>query len=165
MIIGHGRHGKDTFCDLLATRGYTFESSSYLAYQIFIYDLFKDRYGYTSLQEAYEDRFRHRAELFTLISNYNSPDKGRLAKEIYKEYDIYCGIRSKEEFYSLRKDNAFDYAIWIDASDRMPPEGSDSMNIEIADADFVINNNGPQEALNGEVNKWMSYIDPSWKNV
>ncbi len=165
MIIGYGRHGKDTVCDLLAKRGYTFESSSMCAAKIFLYEKLKDKYGYKSFEECYEDRHNHRAEWYKEIKSYNTPDLGKLAKQIYSEFHIYCGIRDRDEFYSLKNDKAFDYALWVDASERLPPESKDSMNLTIEDADIVIDNNGLEVNLPFELNKVMRIIDLDWENL
>jgi hypothetical protein len=48
LVIGHGRHGKDTVCEFLRDDyGYSFESSSQFCSKLFIYDNLKDKYGYT----------------------------------------------------------------------------------------------------------------------
>ena len=40
LVIGHGRHGKDTVCEILRDHyGYTFESSSQFCSKLFIYFL------------------------------------------------------------------------------------------------------------------------------
>ncbi|MNL63682.1 hypothetical protein D3C87_1878370 [compost metagenome] len=41
----------------------------------------------------------------------------------------------------------FDYAIWVDASDRLPPEDASSCTVEPWMADFVLDNNGTLEDL------------------
>ncbi len=47
LVIGHGRHGKDTVCEILRDEyGYTFESSSKFCSKLFIYDDLKDKYEY-----------------------------------------------------------------------------------------------------------------------
>jgi translation elongation factor EF-1alpha len=39
LVIGHGRHGKDTVCEMLRDDyGYTFESSSKFCSKFFIYE-------------------------------------------------------------------------------------------------------------------------------
>jgi hypothetical protein len=77
--------------------GYNYKSSSLAASEIFIYDTLKDKYGYKTPEECFEDRVNHRAEWFDLICDYNKDDKARLAKEIMKSADIYVGMRSNEE--------------------------------------------------------------------
>jgi len=45
LVIGHGRHGKDTVCEILRDKyDYSFESSSQFCSKLFIYDQLKDKY-------------------------------------------------------------------------------------------------------------------------
>jgi len=43
--------------------------------------------------------------------------------------------------------------IWVDASERLPKEGSDSFNIDISCADVIINNNGTLKELTDKVQR------------
>ena len=98
LVVGHGRHGKDTVCEILKNRyGFSFESSSQFCSRLFIFDNLKRKYGYNTEQECYADRHNHRAEWYDAICAYNALDGARLGKEIFKEHDIYCGLRNKKE--------------------------------------------------------------------
>ena len=78
LVIGHGRHGKDTVCEILRDRyGYSFESSSQFCSRLFIYDQLKDKYEYTSEEQCYADRHNHRQEWYEAICDYNVPDPSR----------------------------------------------------------------------------------------
>ena len=159
LVIGHGRHGKDTVCDILANRyGYSFESSSQFCSKLFIFDMLKDQYGYNNEEECYADRHNHRAEWYNAICEYNIPDPAKLGREIFKEHDIYCGLRNKKEFHAMKNTGVFDYAIWVDRSDFLPPESKDSMSLEQWMADFTIDNNGTLEDLHFNVDALMGYI-------
>lgn len=159
LVIGHGRHGKDTVCDILASRyGYSFESSSQFCSKLFIFDMLKDQYGYKNEEECYADRHNHRAEWYNAICEYNIPDPAKLGREIFKEHDIYCGLRNKKEFHAMKNTGVFDYAIWVDRSDFLPPESKDSMSLEQWMADFTIDNNGTLEDLHFNVDALMGYI-------
>lgn len=159
LVIGHGRHGKDTVCDILASRyGYSFESSSQFCSKLFIFDMLKDQYGYKNEEECYADRHNHRAEWYNAICDYNVPDPAKLGREIFKEHDIYCGLRNKKEFHAMKNTGVFDYAIWVDRSDFLPPESKDSMSLEQWMADFTIDNNGTLEDLHFNVDALMGYI-------
>jgi hypothetical protein len=148
MIIGYGRHGKDTVCDIIAKRyGYTFQSSSMFCAELFIYETLKDRYGYSSIDDCYEDRHNHRSEWYNLIKAYNSEDPTLLGRQLYSSYDIYCGLRNAAEFHALRNAGVFDYSIWVDRSAHLPPESSDSISVEPWMADYTIDNNGSLELL------------------
>ena len=148
LVIGHGRHGKDTVCEILEKNyGYSFESSSRFCSKLFIYDMLKDKYGYTNEDECYDDRHNHRAEWYNAICDYNSKDAATLGREIFKTHDIYCGLRNKREFFAMKNTGVFDYAIWVDRLDHLPPESKDSMSLEHWMADYTIDNNGDLNEL------------------
>lgn len=143
LIVGYGRHGKDTVCDILKSNfNLSFTSSSLFCARLFIYDKLKYKYDYKSIEECYSDRHAHRAEWYNLICEYNKDDKARLGKEIFKKHDIYCGLRDRLEFDELKKQNVFKYSIWVDRSQYLPPESLDSNNISSDMCDFVLDNNG-----------------------
>ncbi len=143
LIIGSARHGKDTFAEILRDRmGLKFQSSSQAAADIFIYDALKDKYGYKTSEECFEDRVNHRAEWFNMITDYNSPNRSRLAKEILNINDCYVGMRSRLEIQECVKEGIFDLIVWVDASDRLPLEDSDSFDIDKSCADIIVENNG-----------------------
>lgn len=159
LVIGHGRHGKDTVCEILRDRyDYSFESSSRFCSKLFIFNDLKDKYGYSNEEECYEDRHNHRAEWYNAICDYNVPDPARLGREIFQAHDIYCGLRNKKEFHAMKNTGVFDYAIWVDRSDFLPPESKDSMSLEQWMADFTIDNNGTLEDLRFNIDALMGYI-------
>lgn len=148
LVIGHGRHGKDTVCEILRDRyGFRFQSSSEFCARKFIYDELKLKYGYNNYAECYADRHNHRSEWYDMIHDYCRDDHARLGRDIFAENDIYCGLRNKSEFHAMRNTGVFDYCVWVDRSDHAPPEPRDSMNLEIWMADYVIDNNGTLEDL------------------
>tara|TARA_B100001287_G_C22685974_1_gene533649 strand:- start:3673 stop:4185 length:513 start_codon:yes stop_codon:yes gene_type:complete len=148
LVIGHGRHGKDTVCEILRdTFGYSFESSSKFCSKLFIYDMLKEKYGYSTEEECYADRHNHRAEWYNAICEYNVNDGAALGREIFKEHDIYCGLRNKREYFQMKNTGVFDYCIWVDRSDHLPPEPKDSMTLEPWMSDFVIDNNNCLDEL------------------
>lgn len=160
LIIGHGRHGKDTVCEMLRDDyGYSFESSSQFCSTLFIYDQLKDLYEYANEEQCYADRHNHRAEWYDAICAYNVPDAARLGREMFAAYDIYCGLRNKKEFHAMKNTGVFDYAIWIDRSDHLPPESKDSMSLEPWMADFTIDNNGTLEDLRFNLDRLMCYLE------
>ena len=160
LVIGHGRHGKDTVCDLLRDKyAYSFESSSQFCSKLFIYNDLKDKYGYANEEECYADRHNHRAEWYDAICDYNVPDPARLGREMFNAYDIYCGLRNKKEYHAMQNTEVFDYAIWIDRSDYLPLESKDSMSLEQWMADYTIDNNGTLEDLQFNVDQLMTFLD------
>ena len=160
LVIGHGRHGKDTVCEILRDKyGYSFESSSQFCSKLFIYNDLKDKYGYANEEECYADRHNHRAEWYNAICDYNVPDPARLGREMFNAYDIYCGLRNKKEYHAMCNTEVFDYAIWVDRSDYLPLESKDSMSLEQWMADYTIDNNGTLEDLQFNVDQLMTFLD------
>jgi dephospho-CoA kinase len=146
LIISSARWGKDTLGEILHEHyGLKFISSSQACSDIFIYDELKDKYGYKTPEECFNDRVNHRQEWYELICEYNKDDKARLAKEILKYNNTYVGMRDSAEIKECLKQGLFDLVIWVDASKRLPPEDSKSFNITTSDADIIIDNNGSLE--------------------
>jgi hypothetical protein len=159
LVIGHGRHGKDTVCEILEEKyGFSFESSSRFCSKAFVYNELKDKYNYDTEEECYNDRHPHRAEWYDAICNYNVPDAARLGRDIFKKHDIYCGLRSKKEFFAMQNSNVFDHAVWVDGSDRLPLEDKSSMTLEQWMSDFTIDNNGTLADLEFNIEKLMKNL-------
>lgn len=148
LIIGHGRHGKDTVAECLRDNyNMTFKSSSMHCAETVVYPDLKDAYDYATVEECFADRSNHRSEWFDLIANYCSDDLARIGREIFEVSDIYCGLRNKREFHAIKNNGLVDFTIWVDRSDHLPPESKDSMSLEPWMADFVIDNNGTLDQL------------------
>lgn len=159
LIIGHGRHGKDTVCEILKQEyGFNFQSSSEFCARKFIYAELKDQYGYNSYEECYTDRHNHRGEWFDMIHNYCKDDFARLGRDIFAENDIYCGLRNKAEFHAMKNTGVFDYCIWVDRADKLPLESKESMNLEIWMADYVIDNNGTLDDLQRNTRELLDFL-------
>ena len=158
LVVGHGRHGKDTVCEMLEQYGYTFQSSSKFCSQLFIFDDLKDKYGYADEEECYTDRHNRRTEWYNMIHNYCSDDLARLGRNLFSEHDIYCGLRNKREFFAMQNEEIFDYAIWVDRSDHLPPESKDSMSIEQWMCNYTIDNNGDLQRLKKNVHVLMQTV-------
>jgi hypothetical protein len=142
LILGNARHGKDTLAELFNEHfGLTFMSSSQASADIFLYDQLKDKYGYSSPEECFNDRINHREEWYLSICDYNKDNRARLAQDILNRVDCYVGMRDKEEFNECVNQKLFDLIIWVDASKRLPLEPGTSFNINISDVDIVIENN------------------------
>jgi len=160
LVIGHGRHGKDTVCEILRDEyGYTFESSSQFCSKLFIYNDLKEKYGYSSEVECYADRHNHREEWYNAICDYNIKDAAKLGREMFNSYNIYCGLRNKREFFAMQNTNVFDYVIWVDRSMHLPPEDKNSMSLEQWMADYTIDNNGDLLELQFNVRSLMNNLN------
>ncbi len=168
MIIGHGRHGKDTAAAMFEDMyGLKFTSSSWFCAEKVVFPALTsaekrkelaEKYWhhipeYASAGAAYEDRARYRTLWFNLIAEYNTPDPTRLGREILAQYDMYVGIRDPAEFHALRHIDAFDFAIWVDRSRRWTDEDKSSMGMAPWMADFVIDNNGTLDDLRANVRR------------
>lgn len=152
LVIGAARWGKDSFAEILNLEfGYTFESSSQAAANIFLYDLLKDKYKYLTPEECFEDRMNHRQEWYEAICDYNKDDKAKLAKGILERSDCYVGMRDRDEITECINQGLFDLIVWVDASDRLPLEDASSFNIDKSCADIVIENNGTFEEFKEKV--------------
>ena len=150
MVMGHARHGKDTVCEILRDEyGFTFASSSQAALNHVIWPIMQSYYS--SKAECFNDRQNWRALWFELIKRFNHDDPTALAREIYFSSEIYCGIRSRQEFDAISKAKLFDYSVWVDARDRVPSECKSSIQVDESLADLLINNNGTREQLTDEV--------------
>lgn len=159
LIIGHGRHGKDTVCEILLEKyGFEFKSSSKFCSEKFIFEKLKSKYGYSNEDECYNDRHNHREEWYDEICAYNLEDPAKLGREIFQEHDIYCGLRNKKEFHAMKNTGVFDYAIWVDRSDYLPLESRESMTLDVWMSDFVIDNNGTLEDLKSNTARLIDYL-------
>tara|TARA_R110000851_G_scaffold9194_1_gene34453 strand:- start:91 stop:642 length:552 start_codon:yes stop_codon:yes gene_type:complete len=157
LVMGHGRHGKDTVCEILRDEfDYSFKSSSKFCSELFIFDKLKDKYGYDNEDECYADRHDHRAEWYDAICDYNVPDAARLGRDIFEKHGIYCGLRSKREFFAMKNTRVFDYSIWVDRSEHLPLEPKTSMSVEQWMSDFTIDNNGSIEDLKFNVRQFIN---------
>lgn len=146
------RHGKDSMSEILRDNlDFKFMSSSQAAADIFIYDLLKEKYGYKTSEECFEDRVNHRAEWYQLICDYNKDDRTSLARGILELANCYVGMRDRDEILACMRDGLFDLIVWVDASERLPSEDVSSFNIDKSCADIIIDNNSTFEAFKERV--------------
>jgi hypothetical protein len=145
LIIGLARHGKDEMAEILhEALGLTFASSSKMALDIFLFDKLSPEFGYKTKEECFEDRKSQekRNRWKKEISEYNTPDKARLARKIFSKHDIYVGLRDREELNAARAERLFDLCVWVDATDRVGlSEDASSIEVTKEDADIAITNN------------------------
>ncbi len=153
LILGHARHGKDTVAQLIfENTGLTFISSSMMAMEHVIWPVIG--HEYKSKEECFQDRVNRRALWFKLISDFNKDDPSRLCQLILDKCDIYVGMRSAVELEASLK--LFDLILWVDASERLPPESRESCSIVCRD-DFVrVPNNKDLTSLQTTVSKLCS---------
>jgi len=138
LILGLAGAGKDELAEIWQEEfGMTFQSSSRAALDNFLFDIIHKHLGYATKEEAFRDRVNHRALWYQLISMYNSKDPLRLAKEILKTSDCYVGMRRKEEV--ALAPTLFDHIIWVDASERVPMESSNSQSLDPTQIPITMN--------------------------
>jgi len=142
LILGYGRHGKDTVAQMLADKhGFKFTSSSEFVGREIIWESW-GKLRYPDFETMYANRHQWRRQWMEMIALYNTPDKTRTARTMLERgYDMYVGMRRMDEYEASR--HLFDYIIWVDRSEHLPPEtGSMDITRDSAEADFTINNNG-----------------------
>jgi hypothetical protein len=160
LILGYGRHGKDTVAEFLQDDyGFKFTSSSLFVAK----EVMWDNWGcakYPTFEAMFEDRSNHRVTWMEMISAYNTPDKTKTATTMLERgFDLYVGMRRLDELEACKAAKIFDAIIWVDASERHPPEtGSMDITLENSGADFVIDNNGPEEAIVDEIVRLMDWL-------
>src|SRR5262249_16104405 len=83
----------------------------------------------------------HRHAWFEQIKAYNTPDGARLARELYQTHDIYVGIRNPIELEAIKAERLYDYSIWVDRSEHVPPEPEACNKMKPGMANFILDNN------------------------
>jgi|HubBroStandDraft_2_1064218.scaffolds.fasta_scaffold28059_1 hypothetical protein len=153
MIFGYARHGKDTASELFTKNfGLTSMSSSRFSTERIMIPYFEKKgVFYDSAEACYEDRVNRREEWFRQTRAYNDTDLALLGRQLYSQYDIYTGCRSREEFYAMLAEGLFDYSIWVDRSKHLGVESSASSEMLPDMADFILDNNGTLEELEERV--------------
>lgn len=175
LLLGYARHGKDTVAEYLRDRyGFSFTSSSlFCAENVIMPALERDfRIQYDSAADCMADREtvgdardveqlkgqKWRAYWYDAITAYNTPDRARLAREITAEHDLYVGMRDKRELYASRLAKVFDLVLWVDGTNRLPPEDKSSCTVEPWMADVVIDGNGTVQDTYASVDALMAAI-------
>lgn len=160
VVVGLARHGKDTVCEILRdSYGLSFESSSRILLEEVVYPALASKYGYFSEAECYADRVNHRQEWFELLKAYNVEDKAKLGKLIFSKYDVYCGLRNRDELDALVAAGLVNHIIWVDAEDRLGiTEFCDSITITEDDANHVLDNTQSLADLRFEIDMLMEEL-------
>ena len=161
LILGHGRHGKDTVAEYLRdAHGVSFVSSSlFLAETVVRPALVAHGLVYDTLDACYADRVNHRELWRDIIADHNGEDPARLAKAVLAVSDCYVGMRTDREYLAARP--LFDVVLWVDASARGLPSDP-SLTIPFRSNEMIlIDNNGSLEQTYEQTDGWMRAI--SWR--
>jgi dephospho-CoA kinase len=59
----------------------------------------------------------------------------------------------------MQNTGVFDYCIWVDRSNHLEAEATDSMSLEQWMSDFTIDNNGTLEDLKFNLDQLMNYLE------
>jgi len=143
LIIGHGRHGKDTVCDLM-TEMYGLRCTSVSkAMSEEVYQHAGRDMDYDDSASFYADRHNHRQLWYETIRDitWNQPEVVGVSA-LNGGYDVLNGVRSRVEFDAIKATGLYDYVVWVDASSRLPDVVDGTMELTKEDADYVIDNNG-----------------------
>lgn len=174
FVVGYGRHGKDTVCEMLRDMyGLTFGASSWVmaerlmlpyfnshphlpSYQS-VEECFNDRHGISSYKDDYGQPLiaEHRAVWYNQIKAFNDENGlSALGRIIADKFDIYAGIRNHEELQACLDEGVYETAVWVDRSAHMPPEDVSSCTVTRDMAEYVIDNNGSLDDLRVNVQKF-----------
>lgn len=149
LVLGHGGHGKGTFCRLLAELyGATCMSSSEAALPHIWPVLRQVIPGADTPAQAYALRRGYRSLWRELIALYNTPDLTTLSREILRQADVYDGMRSLAEFEASR--HMFGLVVWVDASQRVGMIDP-SLDIPQTVAHIIVENNRDLDGLRQNV--------------
>jgi hypothetical protein len=126
-----------------------------------VFPVLKERYGYQTEQECFDDRRNHREEWYQLIREFNAVDKARLCKHVLEKSDMYVGMRDYEEFVASRP--LVNLVIAVDATDRLSKgcgggAVDTTMKIPLECADIRVYNNGTLEHLKQKVGVMASLL-------
>jgi hypothetical protein len=112
LILGHGRHGKDTVGELLEPYGFvTGCSSAFMAEYVRDYLESRGIVYYPDAHKAWENRHKYRKSWFDAIQEYNKGDPARMCRDLMASHDVYTGLRGKDEYAEAV--SMFDLVIWV----------------------------------------------------
>lgn len=147
-ICGLGRHGKGTAARYLADHyGFTYQQSTSEAAAEIVFHALRDRYGYETVEQCWQDRAAHRDEWALVIDDHNRDDPAALYRAMVQHGNtILEGIRRRDELVACVERGLANLTIWIDAGLRVGT-GDVTCEIQPGDCDVVVDNNLDQAAL------------------
>jgi hypothetical protein len=114
LVVGHGRAGKDTACEYLASvthLRFAGSTSVYLAKHV------AARLG-VSKEEAYRSRHANRSLWHRVGNEVRRQDPGLLLRESLAQAEIAAGVRDLAEIEVCRREDLVDLIVWV-ANDRV----------------------------------------------
>lgn len=112
LVLGHGRHGKDSLGNALYNHyGLKFRGSSEVAAAEVIYPMMKNFYD--SPEEAFDRRHENRELWAACIRDYNRNDKTKLARLVCEDGHGYTGLRDIAEVEACINEGIFTHIIWV----------------------------------------------------
>jgi hypothetical protein len=131
IVCGHARHGKDYVSAKLATA----LGASYRSTTDEMLREIAPRLG-TTPEAILANKEHYRQALFDEIAEYTKDDPARLVRQVFERYDIYVGLRRREELLASRA--LADLIIWVYRPGYSPELGS--CTITQHDCDIVLLN-------------------------
>jgi len=161
LILGHGRHGKDTVAEMIAdATTLKFCSSSEFVCERVVYPQLSD--VFVSPMACYRWRHYNRQLWYDIICEYNKNDKSRLCKELLNEYDIYVGMRCDKEYQASK--HLFDHVIYVDAFDRVDYKDTTMWIAFNAQEMLLLDNNSDVKRLRIRVNQLINTLLLEYKS-
>lgn len=151
LILGHGRHGKDSVAFHIANKlRYSYKEPSLIIAERFLFPILGAYMGYPSAYKMFVDRINHRVLWGEVMAAINFLDPAKITKEILLQQHIYVGIRRMREYEASK--HFFDVILWVDASKRLPLEPTSSMEFITPPPEaIVIDNNGDKQLLMDQI--------------
>lgn len=152
LILGYGRHGKDTVAEILRDQyGLRFKSSSEFVGEECLWDQW-GKAVYPTFEAMFKDRHNHRELWMQMISAYNTPDKTRTASTMFERgFDMYVGMRRQDELDACKAAGVFDKIIWVQRPGFPQETGSMDITPESAGMDYMLLNDSDLRYLEERV--------------
>jgi hypothetical protein len=149
LVLGHAGHGKDTAANLLEALGLTFVPTSLLCAKLIVLPFLgvEDPTEEQVLQ-TYNARVNNREIWVEAIGEFCKDNPARFVEIALAYSDIYCGLRSVEQYQATRE--LFDVVLWISRAG-YPLEPT--MQISPDSSMIVIHNNGNLASLEASIGR------------
>lgn len=152
LFVGHGRHGKDTACEVLA-RATGWKNAGTTS--IYLTPHVVAEYQRLGLHHLVRDAYAHRhanRELWRRVGDeIRKDDPALLVKDALRVGPITGGCRGLPEIRAVRDESVVDLIVWVDASKRLPPDPTVEFGPEWADV--VVDNNGTEDAFRYKIQR------------